>query len=217
MNATEQQRYPLSWPTGWKRTPAGSRRHAAFHSTKREYYQGGGSYLRKQALSVGEGLDRLNGELSRLGARRVIISSNLRTRQDGMPHAQQARILDDPGVAVYFNLGGKSRVLACDKWASAAENLAAIAGHIHAIRAVDRYGVGTIDQAFAGYAALPADTAADWRSVFGFAADAVVSLADVESKYRERAKVSHPDRGGSDLEMAHVNRARDYARAELAG
>jgi hypothetical protein len=56
---------------------------------------------------------------------------------------------------VYFKLHGKDRVLACDKWDRVADNIAAIAAHIDAIRRQDRYGVGTIDQAFAGYSALP--------------------------------------------------------------
>lgn len=54
---TDIPRYPLTWPTGWKRTPYGQRKRAM-----------------------------------------------------------------------------------CDKWTSAADNMAAIAGHINAIRAVDRYG-----------------------------------------------------------------------------
>ena len=62
---------------------------------------------------------------------------------------------DDPGVAVYFQLHDKERVLACDKWDTVADNIAAIAAHIDGIRRQDRYGVGTIDQAFAGYSALP--------------------------------------------------------------
>ena len=61
---------------------------------------------------------------------------------------------DDPGVAVYFQLHDKERVLACDKWDTVADNIAAIAAHIDGIRRQDRYGVGTIDQAFAGYSAL---------------------------------------------------------------
>jgi len=34
------------------------------------------------------------------------------------------------------------------------DNIAAIAAHIEALRAQERYGVGTIEQAFAGYSAL---------------------------------------------------------------
>lgn len=215
---TEQQRYPLSWPTGWKRTPYHARRRAAFHQQKTVYgnVMADGSrnaWKSKEALSVGAALERLSGELRRLGAARIVISSNLRTRNDGLPYAQQAKQLDDPGVAVYFHLRGAPRVLACDKWLSAAENLAAIAGHISAIRAQDRYGVGTLEQAFAGYAALPENTAADWRTVFGVPDNA--TLEQVEEAYRRMAREHHPDAGGTHEGMARLNEARLHARKAL--
>lgn len=95
--------------------------------------------------------------------------------------------------------------------------MAALAGHIEAVRASDRYGVGTIEQAFAGYKALPADSAADWRQVFGFKKGSTPSVSDVKSKHRDRAKVDHPDKGGTEEGMMHVNRALAYALAELNG
>lgn len=216
------ERYPLQWPTGWKRTPYSQRRRAAFHSTRKDYYTraDGSRYSvnRKETLSVGDGLSRLTGELRRLNASNVIISSNLRVRNDGLPYASQAKQLDDPGVAVYFKLRGQPRVLACDKWSSAAENLAAIAGHIEAIRAVDRYGVGTLEQAFAGYTAIPAKTGgADWRAELGFDKWQFqkITLDDVETMYRSLARQRHPDSGGSHEAMARLNEAREAARLEL--
>ncbi len=208
----DAQRYPLEWPLGWARTPYGRRQHARFG--RRDRNTAGHRALK--GLSVGDGLERLTGELRRLGAARVVISSNLRTRLDGLPYAQQAKSLDDPGVAVYFQLKRQSLVLACDRWRSVADNLAALAGHIEAIRAVDRYGVGTMEQAFSAYKALPADSAADWRTVlFGTDVPAPVTVDDVKDAYRERARLLHPDVGGSDGAMAHLNRARDYALAEM--
>lgn len=177
-------RYPLSWPTGWVRTASHQRKRAAFHQRKPVYFQDGRTgYSQKAALTVGDALTRLEGELSRLGARSVVISSNLRVRQDGLPYSQQAKSLDDPGVAVYFRLKGAPRALACDRWTSAADNIAAIAGHVNAIRAVDRYGVGTIEQAFAGYAALP-PTAADWWLVLDVPRTATVEC--VEQSFRTK-------------------------------
>lgn len=208
-------RYPLSWPIGWKRTPYNARKHAAFHSHRTVDNGSGYSYKRKEALSVGDGLDRVNGELRRLGARNVVISSNLRIREDGLPYANQANQLDDPGVAVYFRLSNADRVLACDRWRSAAENLAAIAGHIAAMRAQDRYGVGTLDQAFAGYAALP-PKGGTWRTTLGFAVDEVVNVDRVERAFRERARTAHPDvAGGSHDAMASLTQAKSEALEEL--
>jgi hypothetical protein len=214
MTEESVKRYPLEWPSGWKRTTF--RKAAPFFKQVRQYTDTG-SYARKESLSVGDATKRLTGELKRLGAQRVVISSNLRLRDDGLPYATQAKQLGDPGVAVYFTLSKQPRVLACDRWSSVADNMAAIAGHIEAIRAVDRYGVGTLEQAFAGYKALPADTAADWRAVFGFPKESRPSIDDVTTRYHAAAKQRHPDVGGTEIEMAHLNRARDYALQELEG
>lgn len=209
MDAT---RYPLSWPNGWARSL--HRQHAKF-SKRKTVYQGESSYTRAETLTIGDGLNRLTGELRRLGAQQIIISSNLQLRQDGLPAANQSKMLSDPGIAVYFKLKGKPRVLACDKWWSAAENMAAIAGHIEAIRAVDRYGVGTLEQAFAGYAALPAQ-AASWFVVLEFDTPPR-SWETVEARYLDLVKKHHPDIGGNEETMAKINAARDTARKELVG
>src|SRR5262245_61920292 len=91
------QRYPLSWPAGWKRTMY--RKSSDFHSTDRRADATGRSYRMRKSLTLSDALDRLLGELRRLGAKNVIISSNLAVRQDGLPYAQQPRNIDDPGVA----------------------------------------------------------------------------------------------------------------------
>jgi hypothetical protein len=211
----QQQRYPLSWPSGWKRTPSGQRRAAAFSKITART-AGTAVWHDKNRLDISDGLARLTRELRRLGADQVIISSNLVTRDDGLPYAKQRKVLDDPGIAVYFKLKGQPRVLACDKWNSAADNMAAIAGHIEAIRAVDRYGVGTLEQAFAGYAALPANTALDWRNVFGFPPDRRVTLSEVDEAFREASRRAHPDAGGSHDAQARLSEAKAAARKELS-
>lgn len=215
----EVDRYPLSWPHGWKRTPYHARQRAPFSKRKTVYGSTVGSdgrrnsWTEKESLTVGDGLKRLDVELRRLGARNVIISSNLRLRGDGLPHAGQAKVLDDPGIAVYFRLNQAPRVLACDKWLSAAENMAAIAGHIEAIRAQERYGVGTLEQAFAGYAALP-PAAVDWAIVLGVSKSA--SREEILAAHRRLAIEHHPDKGGRQEDMARINEARDLALEELA-
>jgi hypothetical protein len=208
--------FPLEWPVGWRRTPADARRRATFHKIREVDYAG---IIRKEkaGLDISDGLRRLDGELKRLNATQVVISSNLEVNRDGRPYTKQGKMLADPGVAVYFKLKGKALALACDKWSSAADNMAALAGHIEAIRAVDRYGVGTIEQAFAGYKALPADTAANWRQVFGFVDGQLPTIDDVDRAFKTFARRAHPDAGGSNEAMAHLNRARVFALEELGG
>ena len=212
---SETTRFPLSWPTGWKRTPAHWRERATFRSTRQSTYTNdAGNVVRTsavRALTVADAIRRLSGELGRLGATDEILSTNVATRLDGLPYSNQPEPTD-PGAAVYFKLKGKPRALACDKWTRVADNIAAIAQHIDALRRIDRYGVGTMEQAFAGYAALP-PSAEDWRTVFGLNGGA--TLADVEAKFRALAIQAHPDRGGDPAVMAKLNAARDAARREF--
>ena len=196
-------RYPLEWPAGWARTDPHRRQRAAF-ATK---------HSADGRLSVIVATGRLEGEVERLGGKNPVLSTNVSLRLDGRPRSDEEP--RDPGAALYFHFKGKATVLACDKWNRVADNIAAIAAHIDALRRVDRYGVGTIEQALAGYKALPADTAADWRTVFGFK-PGPVARHQLEQVYRELARERHPDRTHDDgAAMAHLNRARDYALAEL--
>jgi hypothetical protein len=214
------ERYPLSWPQGWKRTPPGQRKHAQFKTVKTEYRNVGGhsySVKKSQELTVAQALrDRLLPELRRLGVadRDVVVSSDIPVRNDGMPYSNERSVTGDPGVAVYFKRKGKNQVLACDTWLRVADNLAAIAGHIEALRTIDRYGVGTLDQAFAGYQALPAQ-ASPWWTVLEFEQRPTL-WSIVEARHLELVRKHHPDRGGSPDTMAKINAARDAARIDLS-
>lgn len=200
MNSESVKRFPLEWPIGWKRCR--SRRHGKFKSDSRW-------------ITTSVATTRLENELNRLGAKNATLSTNVSLRLDGRPRSDENPI--DPGAAIYFSFRGKATVLACDTYSQVADNIAALAAHLEALRAMERHGVGTIEQALAGYKALPADTAADWRAVFGFPADSTPNAEQVRAAYLAAAKERHPDIGGSEIEMAHINRARDFALMELEG
>ncbi|HJR01776.1 MAG TPA: J domain-containing protein [Methylomirabilota bacterium] len=204
-----QQRYPLAWPAGWRRTEPRHRQRARFSQSSRKYSSDGQqSWRTSSEISVYTATQRLRLELDRLGAANEILSTNLVLRLDGLPRSDQRDPLD-PGAAVYFQLEGKPRTLACDRWLRVADNIAAIAAHIEAIRAVDRYGVGTLEQAFAGYAALPAGE--QWFEILGVLPTA--SLEQIDDAYRKLAKAAHPDHeGGSHDAMARLNQARETGR-----
>ena len=206
-------RFPLEWPIGWKRTPPAARiRAASFTKTIRT-----GDKKSDRAVTLNEATERLEHQLELLGGTDATLSTSVRLRLDGRPDSRTEEQPLDPGAAIYFRFKKRPTVLACDRYRRVADNIAAIAAHIDALRRIERYGVGTIEQALAGYKALPADTAADWRSVFGFAKDSRPTLDQVDAAYKRWAREKHPDTGGSDVEMAHLNRARDYARQELGG
>lgn len=206
VNAT---RYPLSWPAGWKRTNERQRARFFNSKTRTGTYAGGGSYTTRDrtSLTIYQAVDRLQSELARLGASREVLSTNVETRLDGTLRSDRLPP-KDPGAAVYFILDGNPQCLACDKWDRVADNIAAIAAHIEAIRAVERYGIGTLRQAFAGYTALP-PTHEDWWLVLGVPQNA--SREAIEKAYRALAMEHHPDRGGDHDAMAKINRAYEVA------
>lgn len=172
--------WPLSWPTGTPRTPWTRQRRAPFAPT-----------------TVYHEAQRVLEELRKLGvpSSDVVVSTSLKVRPDGIPYSKQPKT-DDPGAAVWFQLKGERRVLACDLWTKTEHNLHAVALHVAAIRGQQRWGVGTVEQAFAGFVALPEEaTGVSWWDYFCLD-PATATEADVRSEYRASAKFDHPDAGG---------------------
>ena len=145
-----------------------------------------------------------------------------------MPRSNQSAPAD-PGVCVYFTLKGKPFALACDSYTKVEQNVAALAAHLDATRAIERHGVATAAESLAAFSALPppssggsqSPTARGWRDVLGFAPnfptgyDPADALTLIGLRYRERAGRTHPDNGDSDSAMAELNAARDAARKEV--
>lgn len=161
-----------------------------------------------------DGLQRVLDELEKLGVHQddVIISTNLLTRLDGLPRSGQARP-QDAGVAVYWQKSAKEpmRCMAIDRYDEVADNLAAIAATLDAMRAIERHGGAAIlDRAFTGFTALPAPSQAQpWWQVLDISQTA--SVDEINAAWRRLSSIHHPDRGGSDAAMARINAARDAA------
>lgn len=201
--------FPLSWPPGWPRTPPGREQRARFNVKIQ-----GSTYQRKGQVTLYVGRERLLDELRRLGATDVVLSSNIPVRLDGLPYSKAAEPRDH-GVAVYFRIKREPRVLACDKWDRVADNMAALAAHVEAIRGQMRWGVGSLEQAFGGYRALPAmGDVKPWWAVLGVPQDA--PMPAVERRRDELLMKHHPDKGGSHSMAAEINAAFSQARAERA-
>jgi hypothetical protein len=201
--------YPLAWPNGWRRTPAHERSRAKFNRSERQYSDqpGGGSWTRKKDLSIADGTGRVLRVLEQMGFNRsVVISSNLALRNDGLPRSNQ-RDPDDPGVSVYWGNGSNARCIAVDRYDRIADNLAAIAATLEAMRAIERHGGASIlDRAFTGFTALPAPEQ-PWQTL---GLDTSKPTPEqIDDAYRRLAMKHHPDRGGDAQEMARINAARD--------
>jgi hypothetical protein len=190
--------YPLAWPPDHKRAPY--RESSRF---------GTNSSIQSKRTSLNEVINDLILELQRLGARGVTISANLALRQDGYPKSGQAQPMD-PGVAVYFTLNKKSIVLPCDRWHRVECNLMAVVKHIEATRGLARWGVGTLEKHFDGFARLPEKAQADpwWRTLN---VEPTAKREEIDKAFRSLAKSHHPDAGG-DVEQWHrISDAYDMA------
>jgi hypothetical protein len=215
MNET---RYPLCWPANWKRTT--TRTRAQFGRVKTGYDQTNSVRVNqgKGRLSMQDAIQRIAYELERFGVpeENVIISTNVPLNLSGVPRGDRGEP-SDPGVAVYWKLKGKAQCMAIDRYDRVADNLAAVAATMEALRAIERHGGGSIlERAFIGFAQLPASTAVPWREVFGFGLS-TPTVEMVEKKYRALSQIQHPDKGGTHEGQSALNAARVAALAELGG
>lgn len=190
--------YPLAWPISQPRTKTRSN-----------------SRFRDKTIATS--IKSLKLELQRLQAQYVVISTNVPLKVNGDPYSDPGK-LPDPGVAVYFQLKGKPYCLPCDRWLTVEENLYAIAKHIEMLRGIDRYGVGSVEQTFAGFKQLASESEVEekWWLVLGVLETATVE--QINAAHRIHVKKLHPDRcGGDHKPLGRVNAARDRALAERAG
>jgi hypothetical protein len=217
-----RQPFPLQWPEGYKRTPTASRTKSrfGFHSSGQ--------------VSLVAARNQLFFQMSRLGAVNVVLTTDLPVRGDGLPYANGRA--DDPGVAVWFVLpddrgNSHTKVFACDRWRTHAENMMAIAKSVEAMRGLDRWGMSEIvERTMGGFAALPSGepsgpTKKPWREVLfangplGVGGDLGLEKGDVlvlaKSRHRALIKQHHPDAGGSAELAAEINAALAEAEAEL--
>lgn len=187
--------YPLKWPEGQERRSRHRRGDARFK------------------ITLAAARDHLVGELKLLGARYVVISSDLDVRLAGLPYAHQ-RQPDDTGVAVYFDYDGDSMVFACDKWLKIEHNIRAVGKTIEAIRGIARWGsTDMMKRAVGAFKALPEQPKAeDWRRVLEINSD---DLGIVKAQYRKLSRIHHADMGGNEEEMKRVNIAWEAAQKEL--
>ncbi|MBL8752248.1 MAG: J domain-containing protein [Planctomycetes bacterium] len=210
MTTTQQNgmAWPLHWPAGRPRTPR--------HQRKRNPLWKG--------ATVSTACAEIEREVELMGGVELVISTNLALRIDGLPRGGQPEP-EDAGACAYFERNGRRIALACDRWASVRENLRAIGMHLAAIRGQERWGVGDLDAAFAGYQALPApDVDRAWWDVLGLDRTTAAHLRHrpfderrevLVARFRARAKNVHPDSGGTQEAFVELQKAYETARLEL--
>lgn len=187
------KRYPLYWPEGWRRTPVGRVTWSRFK------------------VSEGRARDEMVNEVYRLGGRKMIVSTNVELRLDGLPYAGRKDPVDR-GVAVYFELDGKPITIACDQYLCVWENMRAIGKTIECLRGIQRYGASDLmERAFMGFAQLTYAPEPEWWQVLGVEHDER-RLDTIRPKYRELASKNHPDVGGTEEQMKVINTAWQTAK-----
>lgn len=165
---------------------------------------------RKRSAFKGAEVDReqreIEAELARWGVRRFIISRN-----------NQRIYAGDPGAAVWWETRkGELRVLASDSWDKLADNLRAICKTLDAMRALERWGAYSAEQAAEGakLQALPPPEHQDWRKLFGLAAYQLPRadlLTLAERRYRDHSR----EAAGNETRQRTLNLAIEAARVEL--
>lgn len=196
---------PLEWPAGTPSRKPSEQKYGRFKSNQSD-------------ITVSTAVSRLNAELWRMGANNAELSANFSTTRAGNVSQMIARELDQ-SVCLRFNIGDIEFVLPCDAYTTAADNIAALAAHIEATRAIERHGVATTKQALQAFAALPPPSnlpvvrpKRDWWTVLGLFPEADLDM--IEAVYRVKAKKLHPDAGGSTEDFQELQSAIAEAREE---
>lgn len=218
---SQPQAFPLAWPAHRPRTPDRQRKSGKFKHAGSERYP--------RDIKLSQALERLDKEIDLLGGVYPLLSSNVPTRLDGRPRAGQAAP-QDPGVCVYFSLRGQPYALACDTYTEVEQNVAALAAHINATRAITRHGVASAEDTLQAFSALPPPGAgvtpaqSSWREIMEFAPDFPGNLGlsagaiegAIRDRFRSLSRERHPDaKGGSAEAFTELTAARDAALLEL--
>jgi hypothetical protein len=207
--AKAPQNYPLHWPS---------------HRPRKKTRVAGSFKSGQQPITLTPALDRLENELRRFGAMHVVISTNIEPRLDGRPRAGQPQPTD-PGAVAYCSIRGKPFALACDTFNKVEQNIAALAAHIDATRAQERYGVASAEESLQAFSALPPPATGPvvrpWREVLSFGPTFPTDMEPqdaalvVGAKFKRLAEKLHPDKGGTTEAMAELNCAKDEALKEI--
>jgi hypothetical protein len=194
--------YPLYWPEGRPRTDGRRRERSRFKTT------------------FGQARNALMAALRLLGAREVVLSTNIPLRNDGLPYAS-TRPPEDPGVAVYFTYKKNKMCFACDRWDRVQDNAQAIRHTIEALRGVARWGTGDMmEAAFRGFVALPPPGVAtpSWKTVLGLGASSEVGPCTAQAlraRWKIVRSIHHPDKGGNADQFFEMKRAYEQGCAAL--
>jgi len=196
----------LEWPAGFDRTP----------SQERQSYPGGFEVSRRKAfnsiLEECEKMDAVNVD--------VQTAAPHTARNPNIPYKD--RDPEDPAVVVYFDRDGQRFAVPCDRWDNLRDNARSIAKYLDAKRAIERYGVATVETEMSTQALPSGDddvvvaedgTTKPPHEVLGVAEDADEEV--VRAVARRLAANVHPDQADGD--QREFKRIQEAKEAMLGG
>ncbi len=148
---------------------------------------------------LGEEIEQIKGHDVLIG----IVADDSQFTLDGRPRS--GFNVRHPGAEVSFEVpGGRRLVFHTDAYGTLQENLRAIGLGLEALRAVDRYGITSTAEQYAGFAALTAGGPDPARGAI---------LVERAGGITEALKRHHPDHGGKDRDFADVQAYRQSQAA----
>jgi len=100
--------------------------------------------------------------------------------------------------------------MAIDRYDRVADNLAAVAATLDAMRAIERHGGATIlERAFSGFTALAAPAGLHWSEILGVPKNA--RRLEIDAAWKRLRSQLHPDRGGDAAAFDEAAKAYEAA------
>jgi hypothetical protein len=150
-----------------------------------------------------ETLDKLELEIRMKGGSDVVIGvvcDESQVSMSGSLKAGSRTAVRHPGVEVSFELEtGQRLIFHTDAYATLTHNLRAVAMGLEALRGVDRYGITSGSEQYAGFAQLTAG---------GPDQDRGRRLVESHGTIAKALKATHPDHGGDSQQFADVQAYR---------
>lgn len=184
-----KQAYPLAWPVGQPRTRYPKSSNFSNHTVTQTHKE-------------------ITRQLKLMGARNIVVSTNIPLKQDGTPRADyQRRTIEDKGIAIHFIYNGNQRCMACDKWDTIEDNLWAMALSLDSMRGLERWGVSDIlNRAFEGFKAITeVSSAISYWDVLDM--EPTKDETTIRARYKELVTKTR----GDETALRDLNVARDEA------
>lgn len=187
----------FDWPDGFDRTPP----------SDRSSYPGGFEVSQHRSFKS------LMDELEKVDAYNIEVHTHAehKTKSPHQPYANADP--DDPSVVVYFERDGQGYAIPCDRWDNLRDNARCIAKYLGAKRAINRYGIATVDTEMSTQALPSGEEEAvavpqDPHDILGVSQDA--EPAAIKGAFRGMVKEAHNDSGDrTDLDVSDLKEARD--------